>query len=282
MANLLADPNNWQSYAAFTGGGYIGPPSAFWDAATNSYFYYGDAYSIQETEMRLVASVAPGDVFEGDFEALTTSPYGVPSLKLYTEDGATVLGTVEGIVGTRVAFSFAAVTGGRLATALVGAFEYAGEARIYVVGVEPPPPPPPPPPPDTCKEIGRATRAYVSAHQRDRVHYSSIVRGERRCLVADFNGALPPGRTIASAIWRCDQPFAVAMETARIFENDRSSAVDITGQYGRGARIKCQVTLDNGEVYNQLFIVRVKNFPWFQGETPPMSGPYDLVVSKQP
>lgn len=130
-----------------------------------------------------------------------------------------------------------------------------------------------------CEEYGRVTRAFVSGYQRDRIHYSRIVRGEKRCLVANFNGAIPAGRTIASAIWRCDQPFAVAMANGRIFENSRSSAVDITGQYGAGARIKCQVTLDNGEVYNQLFIVRVLNSPWFQGETAPSAGPYDLTVT---
>lgn len=130
-----------------------------------------------------------------------------------------------------------------------------------------------------CEEYGRATRAFVSGYQRDRVHQSRLVRGEKRCLVANFNGAIPPGRTIASAIWRCDQPYAVAMAAGRIFENDRSTAVDITAQYGNRARIKCQVTLDNGEVYNQLFMVRVFTSPWFQGETQPAAGPYDLTVT---
>lgn len=126
---------------------------------------------------------------------------------------------------------------------------------------------------------GRTTIAYVSGYQRDRIHRSRLVRGEDRPLVANFNGAIGPDRTIVSAIWRCDQPYAVAMADARIVDDGRSTAVDITAQYGSLARIKCQVTLDNGEVYNQLFVVRVQNAPWFRGETAPASGPYDLTVT---
>lgn len=126
--------------------------------------------------------------------------------------------------------------------------------------------PEPPPEPGDCEEHGRATRAYVSGYQRDRVHRSRLVRGERRCLVANFNGAIPPSRTIATATWRCDQNQAIRMDNARITDAGRVATVDITAQIGAGSRVKCEVTLDNGEIYNQLFVVRVISSPWFVGE----------------
>ena len=136
MPNLLLDPNNWQSFSSFTGGGWLGPPSAFWDEATSSYFYYGDEFSYTEEEMRLITEPVPGDTIEGEFEALTTYVSGVPSLKLLDADG-TLIDTVPGEIGVLVPFSFSAVTGARLVTAKVGDFAYSGEARIHV----PAPPP---------------------------------------------------------------------------------------------------------------------------------------------
>jgi len=142
------------------------------------------------------------------------------------------------------------------------------------------PEPTPPPEPEPCEEYGRATRAFVSGYQRDRVHRSRLLRGERRCLVANFNGAIPPARTISRVIWRCDQNQAVYMENARVAANGREVAVDITAQIGCGARVKCLATLDNGEVYTQLFIVRVVPAPYFMGEpTWYPQGPTELTAT---
>lgn len=139
---------------------------------------------------------------------------------------------------------------------------------------------PPPPDPEPCEEHGRVTRAYVSGYQRDRIHRSRLVRGERRCLVANFNGAIPRCRTIARVIWRCDQNQAVYMENARIVREGREVAVDITAQIGWGARVKCEAVLDNGEVYTQLFVIRVVSPPYFMGEpTWYAQGPTELVAT---
>lgn len=128
-----------------------------------------------------------------------------------------------------------------------------------------------------CEEFGRATRAFVSGYQRTRVHESRLVRGEHRCLVANFNGAIPASRSIASATFRNLNPGAVAMSNPRII--GREAGIDITAQWGIGASIKCEVVLDNGEAYNQLFVIRVRQSPWFPGEATPQTGPSVLSVT---
>lgn len=141
-------------------------------------------------------------------------------------------------------------------------------------------PVPPPEPVEACEEIGRVTRAYVSGYQRARTHRSRMVRGERRCLTADFNGAIPKSRTITSVTWRCNIPQSAYMRDAAIVEGGREVRVDVTAQLGAECWIKCEATLDNGEVYNQVFVLYVRNSPWFMGETAPQStGPYELTVT---
>lgn len=132
-----------------------------------------------------------------------------------------------------------------------------------------------------CTELGRVTRANVSAYQRARVQHSRLVRGEKRCLVANFNGAIDPARTIISVVWRCEQPYYVGMANARIPNSGaftkRETAVDITAQLQGFAWLKCEATLDNGEIYTQVFTVSVANTPYFYGETFPTIGPYVLT-----
>lgn len=130
-----------------------------------------------------------------------------------------------------------------------------------------------------CDELGRATRCYVSAYQRDRVHSSSLNRGEVRCLVADFNGALPKGRTIASVIWRCAQGFPVVMSDAAIA--GRATSIQIKAQFSGVGSFKCEATMDNGEVYTQPFRICVGSrwWGWFDAEPNPSQGPTVLTVS---
>lgn len=133
----------------------------------------------------------------------------------------------------------------------------------------------PPVPSEPCEELGRVTRAYVSGYQRDRIHRSRLVRGEKRCLVANFNGAIPPARSIVSVTWRTNQGQGIYMQDARI--DGREVTVNITAQTGSEAAVKCEVTLDNGEVYNQLFAISVRQSPWFSGEASPPTGPQVLT-----
>lgn len=132
------------------------------------------------------------------------------------------------------------------------------------------------PPVVACAELGRVTRAYVSGYQRDRVHASRLVRGEKRCLVANFNGAIPAARSIASVTWRCEQTYTVVMANARI--SGREAEVDITAQLQGCAWVKCVATLDNGEVYTQLFRVQVQDATWFDGEPAVAAGPTSITA----
>ena len=102
----------------------------------------------------------------------------------------------------------------------------------------PVPPPDPVEPAADCEEHGRATRAYVSGYQRTRIHRARLVRGERRCLIADFNGAIPAGRTITSVTWRTNQPAGAILSDAGIVVGGRKVRVDLTAGSGC-AQVKC-------------------------------------------
>jgi hypothetical protein len=129
--------------------------------------------------------------------------------------------------------------------------------------------------PAICTELGRVTRCYVSGYQRTRIHESRLVRGEKRCLVANFNGAFDTSRTITSVTWRCEQPYAAVMSNARVFA--REVAVDITAQLPGCSLIKCEATLDNGEVYTQLFRVLVMDAAWFDIDPGATAGPTSIT-----
>lgn len=129
-----------------------------------------------------------------------------------------------------------------------------------------------------CQEIGPATRARVSAYTLDRVHVVRAVRTQRRCLIADFNGAIPKSRRIVRATWRCDSPWVTIMDTPEITTNGRVAQVSATlGNCGHGA-VKCTVDLDNGEIYTQMFEVRVVDARYFD-EPYNQPGPFVLQVS---
>ena len=136
---------------------------------------------------------------------------------------------------------------------------------------------PPPPVITSCEELGRVTRIYASGYDRARIHDGRLVRGESRCLVVEFNGAIPAGRTIASVTWRCNNPAAVVMSNARIQGGARSVAVDVIAEWSFDTAIKCEATLDNGERYMQLIRLAVLDAPWFQDDTAPATGPTALT-----
>jgi hypothetical protein len=126
--------------------------------------------------------------------------------------------------------------------------------------------------PPVCDELGRVTRAYVSGYQRWRVHRSDLIRGEQRCLAAEFRGAISPARSIVSCQWMCQQNYAIFMSDARI--SGTECAVTINAQAASWCYMKCLATLDNGEVYTQLFLLMIRSAPWFVGEIfPTQSGP---------
>lgn len=118
-----------------------------------------------------------------------------------------------------------------------------------------------PPPVVDCDEIGRVSKANASAYYRTRVHDTRLMLGEKRCLVANFNGAIAAARTIASVKWRTFAGYVAIMADARIQSDQRSTAVDVTANWIGDASIRCEATLDNGEVYIQPFRVSVSGDP---------------------
>lgn len=129
-----------------------------------------------------------------------------------------------------------------------------------------------------CDEIGTTSRANASAHYRTRIHAVRLMLGERRCLVANFGGAISSARTITKATWRADYGFVALMANARIESDSRSTAVDLTANWLGDSMIRCEATLDNGEVYIQPFRVDVSGDPIFM----PVSqgnGPTALTVT---
>lgn len=133
--------------------------------------------------------------------------------------------------------------------------------------------------PELCRELGRATRAYVSAYDRARIQVVRVRRQEKRCLVANFNGAIPRGRTIVSARWSCTSPWVTYMSNASISTDQRETMVMVDFQNPGWGAVKVTATLDNGEIYNQVFEGLVRDIPWFNENLPISNGPYSLTAT---
>lgn len=123
--------------------------------------------------------------------------------------------------------------------------------------------------PAACDEIGRTSKAVASAYYRTRVQDVRLMMGEKRCLVASFNGVISTARTIKSVVWRCDFGYIAQMSRARIQPDNRSVAVDIIANWIGDSIIRAEATLDNGEIYIQPFHIDVSGDPIFM---PAVSG----------
>lgn len=124
--------------------------------------------------------------------------------------------------------------------------------------------------------LGRASKAYVSAYDRTRVVSVRLYPTETRQLVADFNGALEADRTIESAVWDMYVLGYATMADGAI--DGRSTSIRVTASYRGQVAIRCQVTLDNGDVMNQLFAIEIFEGPLWNGD-PPASGPSRITVT---
>lgn len=130
--------------------------------------------------------------------------------------------------------------------------------------------------PAACDEIGRTTKAVASAYYRTRIQDCRLMMGEKRCLVADFNGVISSARKIVSVVWKCDFGYVAQMSRARIQPDNRSAAVDILANWIGDSVLQCAATLDNGEVYMQMFRVDVSGDPIFM---PAVSGNGPTVLT---
>ena len=247
MGNLLADASKWTDQAG-------GSPPSYWNGASYDFL---SAYGIAES---ITATATAGDVvaFDMTINAASTHVTGltvsVNGSSVYTNDLQTI-----GVAS----FTSATLAAGDVAAIRFGGFEvYDLDVTLTPIVA-------------ACTELGRVTRCYVSGYQRTRIHESRLVRGEKRCLVANFNGAFDLARTITSVIWRCEQPYAAVMSNARVFP--REVAVDVTAQLPGCSLIKCLATLDNGEVYTQLFRVLVMDAAWFDIDPGATAGPLSLT-----
>ncbi|KAF1698350.1 hypothetical protein CSC62_05425 [Pseudoxanthomonas jiangsuensis] len=124
----------------------------------------------------------------------------------------------------------------------------------------------------------RATTAYVSAFQRDRLHQAQFRRRESRRITADLTAVLPAGVTVTSVTWRTTSPWTLRMSDGQIDGAKVSVRADF--QYAGCAGLKAQVTLSDGDVLNQAFLFTVQDAPFFYDELGPMtSGPYTLTTT---
>lgn len=129
-------------------------------------------------------------------------------------------------------------------------------------------------------DSGRETRAYVSAFDRSRVHQSRLYRFEKRRLVANF-GALLGERQIRCATWSIDRPEIGVMSDPQISDDARETSVMFAAQLGGWATVRCQITLDSGEQYVQVFRVNVRQASWFVDDAPLSNGPFSLRVCRE-
>lgn len=268
MSNLLAGVNRWTDY------GDNRPPLAVLDGAFYLAPVPGDGVYLEQTAYTADSTINIGDTVTG----AATFQWD-DAIALYLQCGTASdrdqFGSVLLAKGASVPFDFT-VSSSPGAGVHLSLATGPGGGSVYVYGLgydfrQAAPVVP------TCEELGRATRNYVSAYSRDRVHYSSLYAPEVRCLVTDFNGAIPPGRSIVSATWQTWETLTCVMASPEV--SARSVQVRITAQYAGRARILVTATLDNGEVYTAWHMVRVNPAPYFSSSPSWMAGPRLLTAN---
>lgn len=269
MANLLANPELWHT-------GSNPPPPSIWNGSA----YAINASSSSSDNFLLAynggAQPALGDLIYGSitFECQGGIPPGSTAyLVLFDQLNFQTLAAIPVQYGVASEFSFDA---GSFQTPAWGELGFSGvtlgldvtngepsgyPSYLYGLKLTLIPAAEPTPIPVSCDEIGRVTRNYVSAHQRDRVHRASLYAAEKRCLVTDFNGAIPKGRSIASATWQTDDTTQCLMSQPAVL--GRQVQVQIAAQYTGHCRIRVDAVLDNGEVYSAWHVIRVQPAPYF-------------------
>lgn len=127
-------------------------------------------------------------------------------------------------------------------------------------------------------EIGISTRSNVSAWDRSRVHQSNLYAAETRRLVANYNGSVPKGVLIESALWQTYNQPQIVMSDAEIADDQRSTSILIKSQMGGSAILKCTATMSDGSVMTQNFRVNVQYAPIY-ANTQWTTGPQSLTVT---
>lgn len=225
------------------------------------------AAAVDPARLTYIGSHVDGDLFAG---TLAISGLGAATVDLQFVNGATVIQTWALTGQTSVAVSIAAQTGQFKLVRSGLTDEY---PSIVLTPTADPAPGPTPLVDMDCEEHGRTTRIYASGYDRARVHVARLVRGEKRCLVVDFNGAIGASRSIVSATWRSWGQAVLSVAAI----SGRTTRCTLTAS--TGGRVKCSVTLDNGETYVQVIDLCVSSGPWFEGETWAIAGSKELTVT---
>lgn len=260
------------------------------DAAGSYAFTSATLNAGDVVEFKLDNTYSPGGIYGGDIRVTPTPPVVVASpesLSVAANSSSNAVVTSVTADGTVTAATLAVATNPTHGTvALVNnaflytpnpnisgldSFTYTGTyagvtsapATVSITIVAP----------TKCADLGRVTRAYVSAYTRDRIHQSQLMAQEKRCLIANFNGALPVGRTIASVIWSVSNPMFVNLSQCDI--TGRETACIITAQWRGSSLVRCSATTDDGDVYTQYFAITIRGY-WFQGDVPGVQGPYTI------
>lgn len=128
-----------------------------------------------------------------------------------------------------------------------------------------------------CEELGRITKSYVSGYTAARPEARRVRRFSKRCVVAEFNGAIAPDCTIVHVRFDTTSPWSVLMSNPRIQSSGRSVAIDVAFNFAGWGGIQATVRLSNGEVYNQELQFTVLDRPLYPGAIyNDANGPYTL------
>lgn len=128
--------------------------------------------------------------------------------------------------------------------------------------------------------MARTFKGYASAYSARQDQTCRVRRFQQRSLVADFNGAIEPGRTIESVTWECTSPWITYMEDAAVSAGQRSVSVTVQFNYGGTGAIKAAVTLDDQTQLNYEFFFAVQDCPMYPSATyNSANGPYSLTAA---
>lgn len=118
--------------------------------------------------------------------------------------------------------------------------------------------------------MSRATTAYVGKYQLDRVHEVRLFANAKVTLTTSFH-ALELGQ-IQSATWYTSSPWSTVLSAPSI--QDGRARVKVQAAIPDMSILRCEVTFNNGEVYNQLWRVYVNDAPYFNN--PVAQGPQSV------
>lgn len=85
-----------------------------------------------------------------------------------------------------------------------------------------------------------------------------IMAGQKSTFELNFNASIDVGRTISSVKWSSDSSFAFTHDDGSILNDARSTTVNLTGTDGGAGFLRCEATLDNGDVAVHTSRIAVK------------------------